>query len=78
LESNWRYNVALAGLAGTYVRLYARVRGDLGLWLSNYHSVSAGTCQFWYWPDPEQLPIEYFTQFRPGTHFPHGFEVDPD
>ena len=80
MESSWRLNVALKGVADTVYRLVARVRSGfgLGLWLSDFRTAGHNHMLFPV-PGTEDLvsgPV--FPPISSSNRFPYGYDVDPD
>jgi len=80
LESKWRLNVPLYGMAGTQFDLIARVRSGYGagLWLTDFRTAGHHHMLFLV-PGTEDLiagPI--LAPITTSQRFPYGFDVDPD
>lgn len=80
MESNWRFNVALYGLSGTFVRLIAPLLARPDILVSNF--VDSFPVQFVHWqvPHPGDLPVILELVIAPAghPHYPYGQPVTGD
>lgn len=78
MESNWRMNVALAGMVLSDWRLCARSLEDPDLALVSRMGSGIQQSSVWFWPLPEDFPIQLTPWTNQLGHFPFGEAVEPD
>jgi hypothetical protein len=80
LESNWRFNVAVAGMVGSDWRLAARVLGAPFLAIANPDAAQPGSFRVYTGDLSTSLPtFVAYVEIPPGSpHFPYGVNVEPD
>ena len=78
MESNWRFNVAKAGLTGLGIEMCSRSLLSPAYYVCKYTAFQSFAYGLWFIPYPDSDPM--FAGFQPtnGRHFPYGVAVEPD
>lgn len=78
MESNWRQNVPVMGMACSDWELSARYVHSPDLFIVKDKRSPPFYCSVWQWFGINTLPVYVGGVFKLAPHFPYGYEVEPD